>query len=557
MTVVAGIDVGNATTEVVLARLTHAGVEVLAADRAPTRRAKGSPESLVGAAALVRRVERRSGYRVQRAFAAPLRPVETGAGALPEQPAPTGRLRAVSTGAATAGGRGFGAGRPHRFGAPVTGDDPIVVVVPSGPRYDVVAAALSSLAVEGRLAGVLLERDEAVLVANRLPTTVPVVDEVPPAAVLSADRVAVEVPGDGRPLQWLTDPLKIATAFELPTDEIPDAAALAELLFDAPNAVVALGGPSDSASERPGGWIEIAGSRLPFLAGHELVRTGRIGDATGYALPPELETRSVHDLWTVDLAAVASTVLARRSVDGSRPVSVAAMRSTAGWSDPGDTLAGLLDVPVTVGPTEASAARAGALTTPAAPPDAVVVDLGSGTIDVASPEGSVVAAGAGELLTASVAALTGTSRAAAEWAKRGAAHRVEAPQLLLGEDGGRSFLEHAAPPETAGCLVVRGPAGLLAFSRTMAPGEWRALRLRLKTELVGGNLARALRTLEAAPRTVVVVGGSAGDDEVLTAVSGALPAGTAVARGSVGGTLGHRYAVALGLLVLAEQRPGA
>ena len=167
-----------------------------------------------------------------------------------------------------------------------------------------------------------------------------------------------------------------------------------------------------------------------------------------------------------------------------------------------------------------------------------------------APEGAVVAAGAGDLLTFSVASLTGGSAAAAEWVKRGPAHRVEAPQVLLGEDGGRGFLDTPAPPETMGALVVRGPAGLLAFSRTMAPGEWRALRLRLKTDLVGGNVSRAIRSLEARPGTVVVVGGSAGDDEVLVAVTGALPPGTAVARGHVGGTLGHRYAVAYGLLLV-------
>jgi hypothetical protein len=180
----------------------------------------------------------------------------------------------------------------------------------------------------------------------------------------------------------------------------------------------------------------------------------------------------------------------------------------------------------------------------------VVVDLGGGTIDCVSASSAIVAAGAGELLTTSVAALTGATAAAAEWVKRGPAHRVDAPQILLAEDGSRGFLERPAPPETIGSLVVRGPAGLLAFSTTMAPGEWRALRLRLKTDLVGGNVARALRSLEAAPRTVVVVGGSAGDDEVLAAVSGALPPGTAVGRGDVAGALGHRYAVAYGLLLL-------
>lgn len=553
MTIAAGVDVGNATTEVVLGRITADGLEVVAADRAPTRRAKGTPESLAGAVAVVRRLERRTGLRIKRAVAAPLRPVETATGSLPEECPPTGRLRAVMTDAPTAGGSGFGAGRPMRLGSPMTGDDAVVVVVPSGRRYDEVAETLAPLARSGRLAGILIEDDEAVLVANRLSTGVPVIDGVCPEAVLSAARVALEVPTDGRPLQVLTDPLKVVTALGLDTAELTDAAALAAQLFDARNAVVTLDATTRQPLSAPPGWIEVSDSRLPFLAGHVALRAGRVGAAQAYALPPELVARRVDDLWTVDLGAVASAVVARRSASAERPVALAAMHATAEWFDPATSLSGLLGTPVETAPSEAVAARAGALTTPGAPADAVVVDLGGGTIDVVSPEGAIVAAGAGDLLTACVASLTGSSKAAAEWVKRGPARRVEAPQVLLAEDGGRGFLEQPAPAETVGSLVVRGPAGLLAFSRTMAPGEWRALRLRLKTDLVGGNVARALRSLSAAPRTVVVVGGSSGDDEVLAAVTGALPPGTAVGRGSVGGTLGHRYAVAHGLLRWAAQ----
>jgi hypothetical protein len=218
--------------------------------------------------------------------------------------------------------------------------------------------------------------------------------------------------------------------------------------------------------------------------------------------------------------------------------------------DPAPALSERLDVPVQRAASEAAAARIGGLSTPAAAASGVVVDLGGGTIDVVSARSPVVAAGGGELLTASVAELAGVTGAAAEWVKRGPSHRVEAPQLLLGEDGARGFLDRPAAAETVGSLVVQGPAGLLPFSRLMAPGEWRALRLRLKVDLIGGNIARALRTLEESPRTVVVVGGPAGDDEVLAAVVGALPAGTTVGRGNVAGSLGHRYAVAYGLLAL-------
>ena len=52
MTVIAGVDVGNATTEVVLV----SSGKILGAGRVPTRGRKGSPGSLRGAAALVRRL---------------------------------------------------------------------------------------------------------------------------------------------------------------------------------------------------------------------------------------------------------------------------------------------------------------------------------------------------------------------------------------------------------------------------------------------------------------------------------------------------------------------
>jgi hypothetical protein len=51
---------------------------------------------------------------------------------------------------------------------------------------------------------------------------------------------------------------------------------------------------------------------------------------------------------------------------------------------------------------------------------------------------------------------------------------------------------------------------------------------------------------------VLIVGGPAGDDELLGVLLRSLPGTVAVGRGNVGGTLGgtpagHRYAAALGL----------
>lgn len=558
MRVAAGIDVGNATTEVVLARVDGEGLEVIGAGRAPTRRAKGSPESLDGAVDLLRRLERQHGVRVQVAAVAPLRPVSTLTATLPEPQDATGRLRVVAAGASTAGGHGFGVGRPHRLGDVLEGNDPVVAVVPAGVGYLAALASLRGIMTAGRLAAVLLADDEAVLVGNRLGAEVPVVDEVDVGAVMTAELVAVEVAGPGEPLRALTDPLRLVAALGLPEDERADAARVVIRLHDCSNGVVTLGAPAWDSAPADNGWVEIGDAgRLAFPGAHEAIVKGRVGLAKAYAVPPSTTPHAVDDLWTVDLSTVADTVLTRAGGARSRAVGLAALRTDAPYTDPSDALSGLLGIPVSATTTEAAASRAGALSTPGAAGsagaagDMVVIDLGAGTIDAVSGGGAVVAAGGGELLTASVAALAGTTGAAAEWVKRGPAYRVEAPQILLAEDGSRDFLDRPAPPETIGSLVVRGPAGLLPFNRVLAPGEWRALRLRLKVELIGGNVARALRSLDLSPSTVVVVGGPAGDDEVLSAVSRALPDGTAVGRGDIGGALGCRYAVAYGLLVVS------
>ena len=552
MSVVVGIDVGNSTTEVVLVHIMGSAVTVLGAGSAPTRRVKGSAESLAGAAALVRRVERVAGERAGVAVMAPLRPVQTSTVTVPEPSAVTGRLRLVAAGTGTVGGTGWGVGRPVLLGRETGGSDAVVAVVGPGTGYAEALPGLRELLAAGRLAAVLIAEDEAVLVANRLGADVPVVDEVDVDVVLPASLVAVEVAAGGV-LRRLADPLALVADLGLDEAERPDAARLVARLRDASSAVVALDEVAAASVAAPVAWAttEVGtpseGARMPLLDAARLLRTLPVGGITAYALGAGLPSVAVDDLFAVDLAVVADAVVARRGAQQSRALALAALRTDARSTDPAEAMAGMLGIAVRTAASEASAARAGALTTPGCGPDAVVVDIGGGTIDVVSGERDVVVAGAGELLTAGVAALTGASLAAAEWVKRGPAVRVETPALLLGEDGSRQFVDRPAGRETIGALAVRGPSGLLAFDRVHSPGEWRALRLRLKAEVLGGNVDRALLSLGERPGTVVVVGGPAGDDEVLASVARAMPPGVAVGRGDVAGTLGHRYAVAYGL----------
>jgi hypothetical protein len=549
VTVIAGVDVGNATTEVVLV----SGGKILTAGRVPTRGRKGSADSLRGAAALLRRVERQAGCTVTEARIAPLRAVNTAVVTVPDTVPPSGRLRVLAAGVATPGGTGTCVGPPFLVTgpAPPPGTPPLVAVVPPGLRYDEAAVRLRDLLAAGVPVGaVLVAGDEGVLVANRLPGEFPVIDQVDAAAAIACRLLAVEVRPPGRTLSLLTDPVALAARLGLAQDEAGDAVTLGRALADHANAVVGLlAAPAravESAGDEP--WLRTADG------GPLLLRTA-CAQLPGWPVGAirEFGQTEVDDLFAVDLAAAAEAATARQGSTG-RAVVVASLSRPAGPRVPAaaDLLAGLLSVPVRSPVSEPAAARRGALTTPGARPEAVVADLGAGTIDVIGRDSDVVAAGAGELLTAAVAETLGIPRAAADWVKRGPCLRVDGGQRFEAEDGSRGFLAHPAPASAAGMLAVEGPGGLLPFDRRHGPGEWRAIRIRLKLAVLAANFQRAVRTLGPDLSQVLIVGGPAGDEELLSIISRSLPGGVAVGRGDVGGTcegdsLGHRYAVALGL----------
>jgi hypothetical protein len=557
VTVIAGVDVGNATTEVVLV----SGAKILGAGRVPTRGRKGSPGSLRGAAALVRRLERQLGGTVGEARIAPLRAVDTAVVTVPDTARPAGRLRVLAAGVPTPGGTGVCVGPPLPLDGSAPGDGAdVVAIVPSGLRYDEAAARLRALLAAGiRIGAVLVAGDEGVLVANRLPGGLPVIDQVDADAAAACRLLAVEVRPPGHTLRVLADAVALGARLSLADAEAGDAAAVSRALADHANAVVGLLPVAPAAPGIPDEpWVLTAGEgRLPLRAACPRLASWPVGTVlafgTGRAFGTGSAESELDDLFAVDLAAAAEAATARQGSTG-RAVLVASL-SRADDEDAASVLGDLLQVPAHGPVSEPAAIRLGALTTPGGRDDAIVADLGAGTIDVIGSGGSVVAAGAGELLTAAVAEMLGIPRAAADWVKRGPCVRVDGGQRFEGEDGRRGFLDVPAPASAVGMLAVEGPGGWLPFGRHHGPGEWRAIRLRLKQAVLAANFRRAVRTLGQDPvqgAQVLVVGGPAGDEELLGVLARSLPDGVAVGRGDVGGTcpggpLGHRYAVALGL----------
>ena len=402
----------------------------------------------------------------------------------------TGRLRVVGVGARTAGAPGLGSGSPPCLATRPKHPGRTWSSCPPGSGTSRPSPSCPDPSRRGDVAAVLLEADEAVLVANRLPDgpsgAVPVLDEVPVDDVLAADCAAVEVTPHGHPLRIADRPAPAVGRASTSTRCTPRRRRSSPPSSTTPPTRSSCTATTRTPAARPVGWASFAGRRAgPPRRGarHDPARGGRPVD--GYALPPGEVPVDVDDLWTVDLSEIGGRVRTRIGSAGTKSLGVAGLTAAGSVVDPADALSAALEVPVRVAGTESEAARLGALSTPRAPGNAVVVDLGGGTIDVVTHERAVVAAGAGDLLTLCVAELTGTTAAAAEWVKRGPSRRAEAPQVVLGEDGRRTFLDAPLPSDALGSLVVGGPAGLARVRRRPRPLGVARAAPDLKTDLVG------------------------------------------------------------------------
>jgi Diol dehydratase reactivase ATPase-like domain/DD-reactivating factor swiveling domain len=521
---VAGIDIGNATTEIVLARPVHGALTPVAADQVPTRGVKGSTTSITAAAALVRRMAERVGDVPATGAVARLTPVHTGVVSGVAAAAETGRLVVVSVEGRTLVRSGAAVGRACWLDELGESSGPVVALVRSGTGYAAAAAAINASPAD--VVAVAMADDEAVLVGNRLQRPVPVIDQVPVDRLAAASLVALEVAAPGGALARLVDPLWLTARLGLSEKERADAATVASQLGGRSSGLVLLDA--------------VAGVGRP--ARDEMSAVVRIGD--GWRLADA--SISVADLAVIDV-----TETAWPHQPGDHRLAAAYLAGADTAVDPSAELTARLGFPVHLVASESEMAALGAASTPGAAPDAAVLDLGAGTADLVAGGAGSTRAGCGALLTLVVAEALGTTRGSAEWIKRCPCVRVEGPTVRVAESGERYLDDVTAPASAVGRLAVPGPAGLLGFGGELPAASWRAARWALKEAVLG----RALReTSLSLPSTLVVVGGPAGDDEALTAVSRLLPSGTVVGRGNVAGSLGHRHAVAWGLALTAASR---
>ncbi|MHC3784611.1 propanediol dehydratase reactivase alpha subunit PduG [Klebsiella oxytoca] len=600
MRYIAGIDIGNSSTEVALATLNEAGtLTITHSALAETTGIKGTLRNVFGIQEALALVARGAGIAVSDISLIRINEATPVIGDVAMETI-TETIITESTmighNPKTPGGAGLGVGITITPQELLTrpADAPYILVVSSAFDFaDIASVINASLRAGYQITGVILQRDDGVLVNNRLEKPLPIVDEV-----LYIDRIplgmlaAIEVAVPGKVIETLSNPYGIATVFNLNAEETKNIVPMARALIGNRSAVV-VKTPSGDVKARaiPAGNLELLAQgrsvRVDVAAGAEAIMkavdgcgkldnvTGESGTNIGGMLEhvrqtmAELTNKPSSEIFIQDLLAVDTSVPV--SVTGGlagefsleQAVGIASMVKSdrLQMAMIAREIEQKLNIDVQIGGAEAEAAILGALTTPGTTRPLAILDLGAGSTDasIINPKGEIIAthlAGAGDMVTMIIARELGLEdRYLAEEIKKYPLAKVESLFHLRHEDGSVQFFSTPLPPAVFARVCVVKPDELVPLPGDLALEKVRAIRRSAKERVFVTNALRALRQVSPTGNIrdipfVVLVGGSSLDFEVPQLVTDALAHYRLVAgRGNIRGSEGPRNAVATGLIL--------
>ena len=600
MRYIAGIDIGNSSTEIALATLD--GTDALTITHsalAETTGIKGTLRNVFGIQEALSLVAKRAGINVSDISLIRINEATPVIGDVAMETI-TETIITESTmighNPKTPGGVGLGVGitiTPEELLTRPADSSYILVVSSAFDFADIANVINASMRAGYQITGVILQRDDGVLVSNRLEKPLPIVDEV-----LYIDRIplgmlaAIEVAVPGKVIETLSNPYGIATVFNLTADETKNIVPMARALIGNRSAVV-VKTPSGDVKARaiPAGNLELLAQgrtvRVDVAAGAEAIMkavdgcnkldnvTGEAGTNIGGMLEhvrqtmAELTNKPSSEIFIQDLLAVDTSVPV--SVTGGlagefsleQAVGIASMVKSdrLQMAMIAREIEQKLNIDVQIGGAEAEAAILGALTTPGTTRPLAILDLGAGSTDasIINPKGEIIAthlAGAGDMVTMIIARELGLEdRYLAEEIKKYPLAKVESLFHLRHEDGSVQFFPTPLPPAVFARVCVVKPDGLVPLPGDLALEKVRAIRRSAKERVFVTNALRALRQVSPTGNIrdipfVVLVGGSSLDFEVPQLVTDALAHYRLVAgRGNIRGSEGPRNAVATGLIL--------
>ncbi|WP_270998973.1 diol dehydratase reactivase subunit alpha [Listeria seeligeri] len=496
----------------------------------------------------------------------------------------------------TPGGLGMGSGITVLLDelASKTKEGSYIVIIPKTVDFEDAALMMNEYSENGyQITAAILQADDGVLVHNRLNHKIPIVDEVSfidkvPVGMLAA----VEVAAPGKVIETISNPYGIATVFHLSSDETKNIIPVARALIGNRSAVVIKTPEGDvKARTIPAGHIELeSGSRtlrVNVAEGSEKIMqaitslpkldnaSGEPGTNIGGMLEKVRQTMAgltaklPADIFIQDLLAVDTFV--PMNVQGGlagefsmeQAVGIASMVKSdhLQMAAIASEIERELNVSVKIGGAEAEAAILGALTTPGTNTPLAILDLGAGSTDasIINGKGEIIAthlAGAGDMVTMIIQSEIGLEdRYLAEDIKKYPLAKVESIFHIRHEDGTVQFFDTPLSPSVFAKVVIVKPDGFVPIPGDVSIEKIKLVRRSAKERVFVTNTIRALKYVSPTGNIrdipfVVIVGGSALDFEIPQLITDALSHYSLVAgRGNIRGKEGPRNAVATGLIL--------
>ncbi len=607
MAYIVGIDIGNSSTEVALAKQEAGETHFIASAITETTGIKGTKRNLFGIyTALDLVVEKanltRDDIDIIRINEATPVIGDVAMETITETIITESTM--IGHNPKTPGGLGLGVGITITFNDLLHCDKskPYILVAPGELDFADIAAMINAAIQAGyKIEAAILQKDDGVLVNNRLNKIIPIVDEVK-----YIDRIplgmpaAVEVAMPGQVISTLSNPYGIATVFELDADETKNVVPVARALIGTRSAVVVKTPEGDvKARTIPAGHLTLYSegrtTTVDVAQGSEKIMqavsacktldnvTGEAGSNIGGMLEnvrqtmAELTNKPSTEIYIQDLLAV-DTMVPINVTGGlagefslEHAVGIASMVKSdhLQMARIAEEIHGTLNVKVQIGGAEAEAAILGALTTPGTQTPLAILDLGAGSTDASIIDGqgrmtAIHLAGAGDMVTMIIASELGLEDTyLAEDIKKYPLAKVESLFHLRHEDGSVQFFDKPLPSEIFARVVVVKESGFIPLGGEESIEKVRMIRRTAKQRVFVTNALRALRAVSPTGNIrdipfVVLVGGSSLDFEVPQLVTDALSHYNLVAgRGNVRGTEGPRNAVATGLILSYHNSKGA
>lgn len=599
MKIIAGIDIGNASTETALARIENGKATFLSSGTVPTTGIKGTRQNINGVFRSLTNALEKAGLTIQDLAEVRLNEAAPVIGDVAMETI-TETIITESTmighNPATPGGVGVGVGETvlvtdlHK--AP--GGKDYIVVIPRDVDFEIAANLINRGTSNSRqVTAAIVQRDDGVLISNRLDRKIPIVDEVGLIdKVPIGMRAAVEVASAGGVVEVLSNPYGIATLFGLSSDETKQVVPIARALIGNRSAVV-IKTPAGDVKERkiPAGSIEIISAKRTLKvnvdAGAEKIMDavnavsniedvrGEPGTNAGGMLEKvrqimaNLTNKHPKDIKIQDLLAV-DTFTPQKVRGGlanefsqESAVGIAAMvqADRLQMVAIAKEFSEKIGVPVVVGGVEADMAIRGALTTPGTSKPLAILDMGAGSTDasIINKDGvihSIHLAGAGNMVTLLIQSEMGLEDFdTAEDIKKYPLAKVESLFHIRHENGTAEFFPEPLSPNLFAKVVILKEGKMLPLEGDQNMEKIKLIRRQAKEKVFVTNAIRALTRVSPTGNVrdiqfVVLVGGSALDFEVPQLVTDALSQFRVVAgRGNIRGTEGPRNAVATGLVL--------